>query len=231
MINLIQSDVGRPVGHIVSNLTNYDQLTEDARSVLQRLVPLEQEVQTQRGDWYLMRISPYRTLDNVIEGAVMTFMDISARKRLEQALDEALAFSEGIVDTLRESLLVLDVDLRVLSANRAFQRTFLSNPADIKGQPLWELDSGQWDIPALHDLLLDIQSKGSHFDDFRVSHDFARIGPRDMLLNARRLDSAGGGPAPSCSSSRMSPSGGRADGARTTAQAETFQPSEDRDEA
>jgi two-component system, chemotaxis family, CheB/CheR fusion protein len=81
IINLIQSDIGRPVDHIVSNLANYDTLSEDAQSVLETLVPKAAEVQTKAGDWYSMRILPYRTLDNVIEGAVITFVDISSAKR------------------------------------------------------------------------------------------------------------------------------------------------------
>ena len=77
IINLIPSDIGRPVGHIVSNLVGYDRLVADMQAVLDTLIPKEVEVQTKAGDWYTMRILPYRTLDNVIEGAVITFVDIS----------------------------------------------------------------------------------------------------------------------------------------------------------
>ena len=78
IINLIHSDVGRPVGHIVSNLVGYDRLVADVQDVLDTLVPRDVEVQTRAGAWYLLRIRPYRTLENVIEGAVITFTDISA---------------------------------------------------------------------------------------------------------------------------------------------------------
>lgn len=81
LINLIQSDIGRPVAHIVSNLVGYDQLVEDVQGVLRDLVPRAAEVQTRSGTWFQMRIRPYRTLENVIEGAVITFIDITDLRR------------------------------------------------------------------------------------------------------------------------------------------------------
>ncbi len=86
IINLILSDVGRPVGHISSNLAGYNSLVEDTRAVLADLIPREAEVLTVDGKWYTMRIQPYRTLDNVIEGAVITFVDITATKKVQEAL-------------------------------------------------------------------------------------------------------------------------------------------------
>lgn len=86
IINLIPGDVGRPVGHILSNLVGYDLLVADVQAVLDTLVPKEVEVQTKEGKWYTLRIQLYRTLDNVIEGAVITFVDITEMKRAEAAL-------------------------------------------------------------------------------------------------------------------------------------------------
>jgi two-component system CheB/CheR fusion protein len=79
MINLISSDVGRPVGHIASNLVGYDRLVADMQEVLDTLVPKEAHVQTQAGGHFTMRILPYRTMENVIEGAVITFVDAALR--------------------------------------------------------------------------------------------------------------------------------------------------------
>ena len=89
VINLILSDVGRPVGHIVSNLAGYDTLVEDIKAVLETLIPKEVEVLSKDGIWYLLRIRPYRTLENVIEGAVITFFDISELKRSRESLKKA----------------------------------------------------------------------------------------------------------------------------------------------
>jgi two-component system CheB/CheR fusion protein len=91
IINLILSDVGRPVAHVVTNLVGYDRLVEDTKAVLDTLIPKEMEVRTTVGRWYAMRIQPYRTLDNVIEGAVITFMNITelvqSREELRKAND------------------------------------------------------------------------------------------------------------------------------------------------
>ncbi|MDZ7762182.1 MAG: chemotaxis protein CheB [Desulfovermiculus sp.] len=89
IINLIQSDIGRSVGHIVSNLSGYDKLTQDTQAVLGTLVPREADVQTAEGRWYTMRIQPYRTMDNVIEGAVLTFVDVTEARQLQAALRES----------------------------------------------------------------------------------------------------------------------------------------------
>ncbi len=88
VINLIGSDVGRPVGHIVSNLEKYDRMSADIQEVLESLVPKEVEVRSTKGDWFSMRIRPYRTTDNVIEGAVVNFINITARKQKELLLRE-----------------------------------------------------------------------------------------------------------------------------------------------
>jgi two-component system CheB/CheR fusion protein len=89
IINLIPSDLGRPLAHFASNLLGYDSLLEDTRAVLNTLVPIERPVQTPHGLWYSMHIQPYRTLDNVIEGAVISFFDITDAVRTREALDKA----------------------------------------------------------------------------------------------------------------------------------------------
>ena len=81
VINLIQVDIGRPISHIVFNLEGYDTLLADIQAVLDTLIPKEVEVKTRAGTWYSLRILPYRTVDNVIEGAVLTFIDIDHAKK------------------------------------------------------------------------------------------------------------------------------------------------------
>jgi PAS domain S-box-containing protein len=96
-------------------------------------------------------------------------------------------YLQSIVDTVRDPMLVLDRDLRVVSANRAFHRNFGVSPKTTEGVLVYELGNGQWDIPALRRLLEDILPQDSAFDDFEVEHEFPGIGRKNMLLNARKL--------------------------------------------
>jgi two-component system CheB/CheR fusion protein len=198
VINLIQTDIGRPVGHIVNNLVGYDSLVKDIKNVLDTLVPLETEVQIQTGTWYLMHVRPYRTLENVIEGAVITFVDITERKKIEATLRETeqreAALREGrsrlasdIVNTVRHPLLVLDKSFRVVVANRTFYRKFGAVPEKTTGELLFLLGNGQWNIPELRSMLEEILSRDTEIEDYEVTHEFTEIGRLTMLLNARRM--------------------------------------------
>ena len=105
-------------------------------------------------------------------------------KRVEQ---ETREYAESIVDTVREGLLVLDADLRVISANRSFYETFKVKPGETEGQLLYDLGNRQWDIPKLRELLEEILPTDTTFDSFEVEHEFKIIGRRVMHLNARRI--------------------------------------------
>ena len=137
---------------------------------------------------YIRNVLPYRTEDNRIDGVVVTFTEITERKRSEQEVQAAREFAESIVNTVREPLLVLTPDLRVRSANSSFYRTYHVNPEETIDRPIYELGNRQWDIPELRRLLEEILPTNKQFDDFEVERDFETIGRRTMLLNARRLE-------------------------------------------
>jgi two-component system CheB/CheR fusion protein len=126
LINLIDSDVGRPVDQIRSNLAGYDHLAADLREVLDTLVPKELEVQTNSGEWYLLRIRPYRTLENVIEGAVITFTEISILKKAQAALrdSEALRRLAVVVRDGRDAILVQDLSGCILAWNPGAEKMY-----------------------------------------------------------------------------------------------------------
>ena len=186
LYRLLPSDVGRPLSDIKSNLES-EALLAKALSVLESLVPNEQEVRTFDGTWYLLRIQPYRTLDNVIEGVVLTFTDISKRIEAEAAVQLARELAENIVNTMREPLLVLDGGLQVVSANLAFYQYFQVLPADTVGRKIYDLGNKQWNIPALRELLEVILPRDQAVEGYVVAHNFPAIGRRRIRLNARRI--------------------------------------------
>ena len=115
--------------------------------------------------------------------------DISATQNLKEAnrLLDFSRYAESVVETVREPLLVLDADLKIISANPSFYRTFQVAPAETIGSFIYDLGNKQWDIPKLRELLETILPQKTTFDNYEVEHDFATIGKRTMLLNARQI--------------------------------------------
>ena len=194
LVNLIETDVGRPLGHISNNLGHTD-LVGKARQVLKTLVPIEDEVMTDDGHWYRMNIMIHRKEEHVIDGVVLTFVNIDEQKQAQQEIEQigrrslqaAQRFAESIVDTVREALLVLDEKIRVVTANRRFYEQFETDRGKTEGRRLFDLGEGQWDTPELRELLQETLEKHQAFEDFRVEHSFPDAGIRKMLLNARPL--------------------------------------------
>ena len=113
------------------------------------------------------------------------------RKQFPKVQD-AWTLAHAIVDTVREPLIVLDQDLRVVAASRSFYLTFKVNADDTQGKLLYDLGDGQWDIPKLRLLLGKILPEQGAMEDYEVEHDFPSIGQRTMLLNARKVFSEKG---------------------------------------
>jgi len=194
LFNLIPTDLDRSLMDITSRI-KYDHLEQDAQEVLATLQTKEVEIESREGGWFTMRIMPYRTRENVIDGVVLTFTDITRLKHLGDKLQKALNYAQGIVETVREPLLVLDGDLKMQSASRSFYQTFKTTPPETVGRLIYDLGNAQWDIPRLRELLEEIIPQNSVFDNFEVEHDFPGIGVRTMMLNARRLDARPGHPS------------------------------------
>jgi len=179
MFNINAADVGRPIGHFKLGVIVPD-LESLLMEAIDRVTALEREVQDGLGHWFSLRIRPYRALENKIEGAVLTLVDIDTVKRARQ-------LAENIVATLREPLLVLDGSLRVQAASRPFCERFQVRPEETEKRLLYELGNGEWDIPDLRQRLRQILERDESFSDYTVTHHFERLGRRTMLLNARRL--------------------------------------------
>ncbi len=190
VFHLVPSDEGRPLAHIRSRL-RYEGLEQQVREVIQQLVHREVEVATHDGKYYQLRILPYRTTDHFIDGAVLTLVDISPLKTLQARQQASQQLAENIIDSVRDPMLVLDGQLRVVAVSRAFSETFRVAADKTKGKLLFELGNGQWDIPQLRERLENITRHGEApptvLDDVLVEHTFPRIGLKKLKLHARHL--------------------------------------------
>ncbi len=185
LFNFIPTDVGRPFSDLHANFES--QLEPMILDVLETLNTQEQEIQTQAGYWYSLRIRPYRTTENQIDGVTLVFLDIDALKRNAATLEAALKYAETIIETVPTPLVVLDADLRVSTANRSFYDMFQVSEAETGQAFLFELGNGQWNIPQLRSILEEILTHHRQVQNLEVEHYFEHIGQKTMRINACKL--------------------------------------------
>ena len=185
ILNLLPSDVGRRLAEIRPNLSE-DDLGKFAREAIDRVAPQDREVQeSETGAWYLMRVRPYKTWDNKIDGAVISFENIDSFKR---NFDHVTNYAGALIESAHSPILLLDASLRVVKANDAFRRTFAVSSEETDHRPVYDLGNRQWNIPRLRELLENILPDNGRVDDFEVRHQFPNLGERTMMLNARRIE-------------------------------------------
>ena len=187
LFNLISTDVGRPFSDIRVNL-EIPNLEEMILEVVETLNTKEQEVQTQSGYWYALRIRPYRTVENQIEGVVIVLIDIDALKRSAATIETARNYAETIVESVPTPLMVLDADLQVNTANRALYETFQVSSSETAEDSRFELANGPWNTPELRELLEDILVRDVELNNFEIEQTFGRLGPKTLLLNACKVE-------------------------------------------
>jgi two-component system, chemotaxis family, CheB/CheR fusion protein len=177
-------DIGRPISDFKPLISVLD-LGETLRGVLDTLKMHDQEVQDSKGNDYLMRVRPYRTGDNRIDGAVLTLTDITDLKRSMDEIRRARDYASAIVDTVREPLVVLDEKLAVRSGNRSFYETFRQTPQQVEGRGVYEIVDRQLDRPPLRELLSRILAGESQLRDVEIEHELQPAGRHSLLVNAR----------------------------------------------
>lgn len=186
LIKLIESDVGRPLSDITSQI-NYPELIDDISQVIKKVAFKEKEVNTAEGEWYKVRIMPYKTSKNVIDGVTITFLDISSIKNIQEKMQSALNYAEDIINTVQEPLLILDQKLFVTSANQAFYETFKLEESDIEGIKLDKINGGNWDVPTLLEMLEITISENKEIKNFEFQNKFLGVGYKKVVLNARKI--------------------------------------------
>ena len=186
------TDVGRPLSDVTQRIDDPN-MFEDGRKVLQDLLPVEREVKSDDGKWFMRRILPYRTQTGETEGIVITFADVTDLKLLQQADKLAQDFAENIVDTLREPLLVLDENFAIVRAGHSYLALFGVTADDLLGQSLFEVQDGLWDHSDLRERLKRILPDRTTLEAFEITIDIDDLGKRTLLVNARRVRQLGDG--------------------------------------
>jgi len=182
IFNLIPTDVGRRLSDMNRSIVVPD-LDLLLQQVIDNLTFIDREVQDGSGRWYSLRVRPYRTSENKIDGAVLLLVDIDEHKR---AIEEVMTM-------VNQPLVALDGDLRVRKANAKFYATFRVEPDETEGRFIYDLGKGQWNIPQLRALLEDVLPKDQRVNDYRVEARFPDVGRRVMSLNARKFYEEGRG--------------------------------------
>jgi two-component system, chemotaxis family, CheB/CheR fusion protein len=173
LLNLLPSDIGRRLTEIRANLSEED-LAKFARESMENVVPFEKEVQeNETGIWYQMRVRPYKTWDNRIDGAVISFENIDAFKR---SVDHLNRYAAALIESAPNATLVLDSGLRVISGNDAFHRKFHTSSEETAGHAIYELGYRQWNIPRLRDLLEKVLPNMDEWRTSRCATTFRRSG-------------------------------------------------------
>ena len=185
LLNVIPGDVGRPLADINMNI-RIPNLAEIVHDVIANVEGYEREIQTRDGQWFLMRIRPYRTHDHKIDGAIILLLDIDPVKMGVDQINRARDYAETLVETVREGLLVLDGNLRVRTANRSFFAMFETSSIRVEGKPLLELPG--WDDANLNAMIEGVLRRRESVIDFEWEYrEDPEATPRALIVNARGL--------------------------------------------
>jgi len=185
-LRLIATDVGRPISDLKPRI-NVPNLEEILERVLETLQPCEMEVHDREGRSYLMRVRPYRTTDNRIDGTVLQLLDVTDLNRSLQEVKHARDYAEAIVNTIREPLAVLEQNYAIRNANQAFYDLVELPREAIVGKSIFEAGRGRFDLPPIHALIERLDQGAPPPADVEVEHRPPRGEARTFVVNATRF--------------------------------------------
>lgn len=189
LMNIISTDIGRPFNDIKLKV-KFPDLENIINKCIEDVSVRQLEFQDDYNHWYSMRIRPYRTSDNRIDGAVVAFLDVNEIKASLDKVSSELDYVQSVISAIRHPMLVLDKNLRVVSASNAYYDTFKVNAKDTVGNLLYHLGNGEWAIPKLRTKLENVINNRDSFDGYSVEHVFENIGNTHVLLSGRQVNLA-----------------------------------------
>lgn len=186
VLNLIPTDIGRPISQIKPNI-ECPGLEKMITRVIDTVTIQDLNVRDGDGNWYSLRIRPYKNVENKIDGAVLALFDIASRRNgleLRQARDT----NRALLETVRQPVLLLDGHLRVQAVNRAFVRHFQQTHEHLLHRGIFEAAAGVWDTAGMRTLLQELLPRRGHVEDFALELVLPGLGRRRLLLNASHVE-------------------------------------------
>lgn len=190
ILNLLPSDVGRPIDDIKPAIEIPD-LDQKIADVIDSVTPFEEDVRGRNGQWYRLQVRPYMTVDRRIDGAVISVVDIDVLKRALGAAEWARDNAKATVAAVRIPLLVLDPRHEIVSTNQAFRDHFAIGAADVDGCSLYALLRGAWDHPEVHAAVTRVFSDDAPFEALELTRGFEALGTRTLSMSGRRIELPG----------------------------------------
>ena len=186
VLRIVSSDVGRPVTDLRTRTPGVD-FESIVHESISKLRGVERKVKDESGRWWLLTVRPYITPQKVIDGAVITFVDIDASEQHVLRTEESRAFAEAVVTTVRHPFAVIAEGLRVELVNEAFYELFKMRPGDDVRKSAMDFDLGPLAVPGLKEFIARTLEHDIPFDAFVIDADLPRIGHRTLVINGRRL--------------------------------------------
>jgi len=180
LFNVIAADVGRSITDIAFNF-DFPNLEATIREVTESLVAKEAEIKTKKNEWYNLRIMPYRTLDNFINGAVLTFTKITSLKLMEQKLNGLKEYAQNIVNAFPLPALMLDKDLNISTVNKVFYDYFKIKAGELQGMAFSAILHGIWKTSKLDKMIKHLGEDTSII----IEQEFPNIGVRKLEVTAK----------------------------------------------
>lgn len=190
LLGLQQSDLGRPLGDLRLRLSVED-VESLAGSVLQTLTSRELELQDREGKWRELRLRPYRTADNRIEGVVVVLVDIDQLRKAKVEAIAAREFAESVIQSVHSPLLVLHGDLRVRLANQAFYTEYGLNPAEVENQLFLNISRNEWDLPGFRAALAEALTDSATLHELEFETHFAGREKKSVCIYVRPVQPDG----------------------------------------
>lgn len=184
--SLLPTDVGRSIDDVKLKV-KVDDLIDRIRQTIETITPKECDVQGLDGRWFRLHIRPYRTADNRLDGAILSFLDVDVLKRAVQEAERTRDYAQGIVETVPMSLVVLDADARIVSGNSTFYRKFALPPKTTNRASFFEAAGGAWNVPTLRETIERSMATHAPFTELEIQCTFPNGDRKQLLIAGCRI--------------------------------------------